>query len=66
MQCKRASFTSLREDLQAATVRIMNGPARTIADLHIVCTDKGTFTDAGLSGHGVYPYMPKRRPGGRA
>jgi len=61
MQCKRASFTSLREVLQTATVRFMNALMRTIADRHILCTVRGTFTDSGLAGHRVYPYAPSRR-----
>lgn len=56
MQCNRASFTSLREVLQIATVRWMNARTQTIADRHILCTDKGTFTDSCPAGPRVYPY----------
>ncbi len=66
MQCKRASFTSLREVLQIATVRQMNACMRTIADRHILCTGKGTFTDSGPAGYGVFPYALGYKPGGRA
>jgi len=65
MQCKRASFTSLREVLQIATVRRMNAWTRTIADRHHLCRGKGTFTDSCLAGYGVYPYMVEPRRGGQ-
>jgi len=66
MQCKRASFTSLREVLQIATVREMNARKRTIADRHILCTGKGTFTDSGPGGYGVFPNAHGYKPGGHA
>ena len=66
MQCKRASFTSLREVLQIATVRWMNAWTRTIADRHILCTGKGTFTDFGPAGYGVFTYALGHKCGGRA
>jgi len=66
MQCKRASFTSLREVWQIATVRRMNAWTRTIADGHILCTGKGTFTDSSPAGYGVFPYACGHKPGGRA
>ena len=58
MQCKRASFTSLREVFQVATVRRMHPWTRTIADRRILCLDKGTLTDFGQAGPRVYPRMP--------
>ena len=66
MQCKRASFTSLREVLQIATVRRMNAWTRTIADRHHLCTGKGTFTDSGPIGYGVYTYVANLQRGGQA
>jgi len=65
MQRKRASFTSLREVWQIVTVRQMNAWTRTIADRHILCTGKGTFTDSSPAGYGVYPYARSHKPGGR-
>ena len=65
MQCKRASFTSLREVLQIATVRQMNACMLTIAYWHVPCTGKGTFTDSGPAGYGVFPYALGYKPGGR-
>ena len=64
MQCNRASFTSLREVLQTATVRWMNARTQTIADRHILCTGKGTFSDSCPVEPGVYPYQRSRPWGG--
>ena len=66
MQCKRASFTSLREVLQIAKVRMMNARMRTIAYWHVPCSGKGTFSDTGLAGYGVFPYALCAKCGGRA
>ena len=66
MQCKRASFTSLREVLQIATVQQMNACMRTIAYWHVSCTGKGTFTDSGPGGYGVFPNAHGYKPGGHA
>lgn len=63
MQCNRASFTSLREVSQIATVRRMNARTRTIADRHILCTGKGTFTVFGPAGPKVYPWTRSRQSG---
>ncbi len=64
MQCNRASFTSLREVSQIATVRQMNAQMRTITDRHILCTGKGTFTDASVASPRVYPCARRRQSGG--
>jgi len=64
MQCNRASFTSLREVSQIATVRQMNAQPRTITDRHILCTGKGTFTDSSAASPRVYTYTYSRQSGG--
>lgn len=62
MQRNRASFTSLREVFQIATVQRMNARMHTLANPPIVLAGRGTFTNCRTAGYRVYPDMLALQP----